>query len=132
MFKCFFVLCIKDCAIYKYNRTIPRLNSTLMTTIEAPIDTLVVRKRRGGRPRIPDELRKKPTPRKAQKREVVDNKDKLQCFRCLVWLPKDKYKLKNSGNHYKNCIQCIEYMKRYRLILKNRRTEASESVDPPC
>jgi len=93
-----------------------------MTENNRDVVVTVVSRRGRGRPRIPDELRIKRAVRKAVARPVEDNTNKLQCFRCLVFLPKDQYKLKRSGTPYKNCKHCIEYMKSYRELLKSRQS----------
>jgi len=98
-------------------------DNTEVKTEPELIDPILSPKRGRGRPRVPDALRKVRTIRKAAPRPEVDNKDKLQCFRCIVWLEKDKFKLKRSGLPYKNCLNCLEYMKRYRTILKARATK---------
>ena len=86
------------------------------------ITASIVVKRGRGRPRLAPEDRKSRAPRKAVARPIEDNTNKLQCFRCLVFLPKDQYKLKRSGTPYKNCKHCIEYMKSYRELLKSRQS----------
>jgi len=84
----------------------------------------VVRRGRG-RPKLsladrkpkPKDLRR----RKAAPREDADNTNKLQCFRCFVWLSKDKFDIKrNSGKFYKACKNCTKYMADYRVILRAR------------
>jgi len=89
------------------------MSITSQTTQVAP-SVMTVVKRGRGRPRLAPEDRKSRATRKATPRPIEDNTNKLQCFRCLVFQPKDQYKLKRSGTPYKNCNQCIDYMARYR------------------
>jgi len=96
-------------------------------TVERTSECETESKRGRGRPRLAPEERKKyirikktDTRRRKAVRPPVDMTDKLQCSRCLVHLSKDKYKLKRSGQYYKNCIDCIGYMTKYRTILNAR------------
>ena len=87
-------------------------------------------KRGRGRPRLAPEDRK-PKPkdvrrRKATPRDDADNTNKIQCFRCFVWLDKTKFNIKRSGVYYKACKHCTSYMENYRAILRTRASQSKQ------